>query len=56
VFATWTGQNLNTGLSIAPFRTTALVLTPVLLDLAGNHSIDTRPRLAVGAGIAVSIR
>ena len=56
VFATWTGQNLNTGLSIAPFRTTAFVLTPVLLDLAGNHSIDTRPRLAVGAGIAVSIR
>jgi hypothetical protein len=42
--------------SIAPFRRIALVVTPVLLDLAGRHSIDQEPRLAVGGGLAIPIR
>jgi hypothetical protein len=56
VFGTWTGQNLNGGVSIAPFRRIALVVTPVLLDLAGRHTLDRRPRLALGGGIAVPVR
>lgn len=56
VFGTWTGQNLNGGVSVAPFPRLALVVTPVVLDLAGRHSIDQKPRLAVGGGLAMPIR
>lgn len=56
VLGTWTGQNLNGGVSIAPFRRVAFVVTPVLLDLAGRHTLDRRPRLALGGGIAVPLR
>jgi hypothetical protein len=56
MFGTWTGQNLNGGVSIAPFRRVALVITPVLLDLAGRHTLDRRPRLAFGGGIALPLR
>lgn len=55
VFATWTGQNLNAGVSLAPFPRVPIQVTPVLLDLTNRHAGDP-VRLAFGTGIAATIR
>jgi len=51
--ATWNGQDLTVGLSIAPFPTLPVVITPVLLDM--SNQADSRPRgaLSVGAGVTL---
>jgi hypothetical protein len=46
--ATWTGQDLNAGLSIVPFRRVPFVITPGVADLT------TRARFIVGAGYGVT--
>jgi hypothetical protein len=46
--ASWTGQDLNAGLSIVPFRRVPFVVTPGLADLT------TRPRFIMGAGYGVT--
>lgn len=39
VIADWTGQDLNLGLSLVPFRSIPLIMSPVLLDVAGTSKI-----------------
>lgn len=55
VLATWNGQDLTTGVSVA-FRAVAglpVVVTPVVLDVTG-HAGD-KPRLALSVGTAVQL-
>ncbi|CAN5715770.1 hypothetical protein BH23GEM6_BH23GEM6_24550 [soil metagenome] len=42
---TWTGHDLNVGLSLVPLRNTPLFITPAVVDLT------TRPRFVIGAGL-----
>lgn len=51
VFADWTGQDLNAGLSFVPFPTIPLVITPVVQDLTGNANNDPRFSISVGGSI-----
>lgn len=53
VLATWTGQDLNVGWSVAPFVQLPLVVTPVLLDLSG-HAGD-QPRFALSTGVGITL-
>ncbi len=46
--ADWTGQDLNLGLSIAPFRRIPLVITPAVADLTGSAGDGARFVLATG--------
>lgn len=48
-FASWTGQNLNIGVSLVPFPDWPFVVTPVLLDVESKDGHGER--LAVSAGI-----
>ncbi|PSO51840.1 MAG: hypothetical protein BRC40_14575 [Cyanobacteria bacterium QH_8_48_120] len=48
VFADWTGQDLNLGISILPFPNFPLVITPALQDVTGNAGDGTRLSLSVG--------
>lgn len=49
VLATWTGQDLNVGVSVAPLPGVPFVVTPVLLDM--TRRADSRPRYAMSMGI-----
>lgn len=55
ILATWNGQDLNTGVSMAcrPVAGLTVVLTPVVLDATGYAG--DRPRLALSAGTAVQL-
>ena len=46
----WTGQDLNAGLSIAPFRNLPLVITPAAADITDNAGDGVRFILGVGFG------
>lgn len=48
IFADWTGQDLNAGLSFVPFPSVPLVITPVVQDLTGNA--NDNPRFSIGVG------
>lgn len=48
VFADWTGQDLNLGFSVMPFRNFPLVITPALQDVTGNAGDGTRFSISVG--------
>lgn len=52
VFAEWTGQDLNMGASIVPFRDVPLVITPALNDITGNAGDGVRFTLGVGYGFS----
>lgn len=55
VFATWNGQNLNLGLSVAaaPIADIPLTFTPVALDL--TRSAGNGPRLAMAGGLMLQL-
>lgn len=40
VIGEWTGQDLNVGLSIVPFRSFPLTINPAVLDLAGTGALE----------------
>jgi len=48
VFAEWTGNNLNVGASITPFRKIPLVIVPALADI--NHHADGGTPFTRGSG------
>ncbi|NEQ33221.1 MAG: S-layer homology domain-containing protein [Leptolyngbya sp. SIO4C5] len=50
VIADWTGQDLNLGVSVAPFRNFPLVITPALADVTGEAGDGTRFIMGVGVG------
>ena len=50
LIADWTGQDLNVGLSIAPFKNFPLVITPAAADITGNAGDGVRFILGVGFG------
>ncbi|MBC6419548.1 MAG: S-layer homology domain-containing protein, partial [Prochloron sp. SP5CPC1] len=51
IFADWTGQDLNAGLSFVPFPTIPLVITPVVQDLTGKANDNPRFSISVGGSI-----
>ncbi|NHC38160.1 S-layer homology domain-containing protein [Scytonema millei] len=48
LIADWTGQDLNLGVSVVPFRSLPLVITPSLADVTGNAGDGVRFVLGVG--------
>ncbi len=50
LIADWGGQDLSVGLSIAPFASLPLVLTPALADVTGRANTTARFVLGVGFG------
>ena len=50
MLATWTGQDLNVGLSIAPLDGLPLAVTPVLLDVTGRAGDGARFAMSAGVG------
>ena len=48
LFGTWTGQDLNLGLSFVPLRNLPVILTPVLLDVTTKAGDRVRPALGIG--------
>lgn len=51
VAADWTGQDVNAGFSITPFRRVPLVITPAFADVLGNTGDGARFILSVGYGV-----
>lgn len=47
----WTGQDVNAGFSITPFRRFPLVITPALADILGTAGDGARFILSVGYGV-----
>ena len=52
LIADWTGQDLNLGASIVPFRNLPLVITPAVADVTGNAGDGARFILGVGYAIS----
>ncbi|QIZ69712.1 hypothetical protein [Oxynema aestuarii] len=52
-FVEWTGQDLNLGASIAPFRDFPVVITPTLSDVTGTAGDGTRFTIGVGYGLSL---
>jgi hypothetical protein len=52
IFAEWTGEDLNAGVSLVPFRRIPLVITPALVDL--THKASDRTRFNLGAAYLFS--
>ncbi len=50
VIGEWTGQNLNLGASIQPFRNIPLIITPAIADITGSSGDGARFVLGVGYG------
>lgn len=50
VIADWTGQDLNLGVSLVPFRGVPLIITPSLADVTGNAGDGARFTLGGGLG------
>ncbi len=53
VFTEWTGQDLNVGMSVLPFRNLSLVITPTLNDVTGTAGDGTRFTMGVGYGLSL---
>ncbi len=53
VFAEWTGQDLNMGASIVPFRNLPLVITPTLADITGSAGDGVRFTVGIGYGFSL---
>lgn len=53
LFTEWTGQDLNVGASLVPFRNLPLVITPTLSDITGTAGDGTRFTLGVGYGMSL---
>ena len=51
LIADWTGQDLNLGVSIAPFSNFPLVITPALADVTGSAGDKVRFTLGAGFGL-----
>jgi hypothetical protein len=51
--ATWNGQDLTVGISMAPLSTIPIVITPVLLDV--SNRANSRPRFALSVGIGTTL-
>jgi hypothetical protein len=51
VAADWTGQDVNAGFSITPFRRFPLVITPAFADILGTAGDGARFILSVGYGV-----
>ena len=47
-FAEWTGQDMNVGASIVPFKRIPLIITPALADITGSAGNRTRFTLSAG--------
>lgn len=52
LIADWTGQDLNLGASIAPFRNFPLVITPAVADVTNNAGDGARFILGIGYNYA----
>jgi len=52
VFTEWTGQDLNIGASVLPFRNLPIVITPTLSDITGTAGDGTRFTVGVGYGMS----
>lgn len=52
ILADWTGQDLALGVSISPFRTLPLVITPAMVDVTGTAGDGARFTLGVGSGFS----
>jgi hypothetical protein len=50
VFTEWTGQDLNVGLSIAPFPEIPIVITPAAIDITGSAGDGVRFGLGISYG------
>ncbi len=50
IFTEWTGQNLNVGLSIAPFSEIPIIITPAALDITGSAGDGVRFGLGISYG------
>ncbi|MFM6070859.1 MAG: hypothetical protein ACKPJH_03235 [Dolichospermum sp.] len=50
VFTEWTGQDLNVGLSIAPFANIPIVITPAAIDITGSAGDGVRLGISIGYG------
>ncbi len=53
LFTEWTGQDLNIGASVLPFRNIPLVITPTLSDITGTAGDGTRFSVGVGYGMSL---
>jgi hypothetical protein len=51
LIADWTGQDLNLGISLAPFPAFPLVITPTLADVTGTAGDKVRFTLGAGFGL-----
>ncbi|MHB1313357.1 MAG: hypothetical protein ACYC3L_15175 [Gemmatimonadaceae bacterium] len=51
LIADWTGQDLNLGISLAPFSAFPLVITPTLADVTGSAGDKVRFTLGAGFGL-----
>lgn len=51
LIADWTGQDLNLGVSLAPFSNFPLVITPALADVTGSAGDKVRFTLGAGFGL-----
>jgi len=51
--ASWTGQDITVGVSIAPFPNWPVVVTPVMLDMGRRAA--SRPRFAMSIGIGLTL-
>lgn len=54
VIADWTGQDLNLGVSIVPFRNIPLTITPAIADVTSNAGDGARFVLSIGYGLSLT--
>ncbi|WP_250123652.1 S-layer homology domain-containing protein [Chroococcidiopsis sp. CCMEE 29] len=54
VIADWTGQDLNLGASIVPFRNIPLTITPAVADVTNNAGDGARFVLSIGYGLSLT--
>ena len=50
LIADWSGQDLNLGVSVVPFKNLPLVVTPAAVDVTGNAGDGVRFTLGLGVG------
>ena len=54
VIADWTGQDLNLGISLVPFRNIPLTITPAIADVTSNAGDGARFVLSIGYGLSLT--
>lgn len=54
VIADWTGQDLNLGVSLVPFRNIPLTITPAIADVTSNAGDGARFVLSIGYGLSLT--